>query len=114
MKKSTPKGTMKWHITTKMNDEDEKHALILSYAWKNSKVIYFMLTCYRGRDTIMVERQSRALVVEVPAPTIAQKYCIGIKGVDILQINFNLHIVFDKKLRDGIYYCFTRLLNLQL
>jgi hypothetical protein len=46
MKKSTPRGTMKWCITTKMDDEDEEHAPILSYAWKDSGVIYFMSTCY--------------------------------------------------------------------
>jgi hypothetical protein len=44
MKKSTPRGTMKWRITTKMNDEDEKHAFILSYAWKDSGIVYFMST----------------------------------------------------------------------
>jgi hypothetical protein len=54
-----------------MDDEDEKHASILSYAWKDSRVVYFMLTYHRGRDTIMVKQQSEALVVEVPAPTIA-------------------------------------------
>jgi hypothetical protein len=32
MKKSTSRGTMKWRITTKMDDEDEKHAFIFSYA----------------------------------------------------------------------------------
>jgi hypothetical protein len=84
MKKSTPRGTMKWRITTKMNDKDEKHAFILLYAWKDSGVVYFMSTCHRGRDTIMVERQSGALVVEVPAPAIAQKYCIGMREVDIV------------------------------
>jgi hypothetical protein len=31
----------------------------------------------------MVERQSGASVVEVPAPAMAQKYCIGMRGVDI-------------------------------
>jgi hypothetical protein len=58
MKKSTLRGTMKWRITTKMNDENEEHASILSYAWKDSGVIYFMLTCHQGGNTIMVERQS--------------------------------------------------------
>jgi hypothetical protein len=62
----------------------------------------------------MVERQSGASVVEVPAPAMAQEYCIGMKGELILQINFDFHIVFDKKLGDDIYHCFTRLLNLQL
>jgi hypothetical protein len=66
-----------------MDDEDEKHASILSYAWKDSGVIYFMSTCYWGRDTIMVERQSGALVVEVPAPVMAQEYYIRMRRVDI-------------------------------
>jgi hypothetical protein len=30
----------------KIDDEDEKHAPIFSYVWKDSKVVYFMLTCY--------------------------------------------------------------------
>jgi hypothetical protein len=93
-----------------MNDEDEEHAPILSYTWKNNGVVYFMSTCYRGGDTIMVEQQSGASVVEVLALTMAQ---IEI-GELILQINFDFHIVFDKKLGDGIYHCFTGLLNLQL
>jgi hypothetical protein len=37
---------MKWRITTKMDDEDEKHAFILSYAWKDNGVVYFMSTYY--------------------------------------------------------------------
>jgi hypothetical protein len=38
----------------------------------------------------MVERQSKALVVEVPAPAKAQKYCIGMKRVDIAdQLRFS-------------------------
>jgi 3-deoxy-D-manno-octulosonic-acid transferase len=44
MKKLTLKGTIKWRITIKMDNEDEEHAPILSYAWKNSGVVYFMST----------------------------------------------------------------------
>jgi hypothetical protein len=66
-----------------MNNEDEKHALIFSYAWKDSGVVYFMSTCHWGGDTIMVEWQSGALVVEVPAPAMAQEYYIGMRRVDI-------------------------------
>jgi hypothetical protein len=43
-----------------------------------------MSTCHRGGDTIMVERQSEASVVEVPAPAMAQEYCIGMRKVDIV------------------------------
>jgi hypothetical protein len=42
MKKSTFRGTMKWRITIKIDDEDEKHTFILSYAWKDSEVVYFI------------------------------------------------------------------------
>jgi hypothetical protein len=42
MKKSTLRGTMKWHITTKINDENEEHAFILSYVWKDNGVVYFI------------------------------------------------------------------------
>jgi hypothetical protein len=66
-----------------MNDEDEEYAPILSYVWKDSGVVYFMSTCHRGGDTIMVERQSGASVVEVLALTMAQEYCIGMKRVNI-------------------------------
>jgi hypothetical protein len=54
-----------------MDNEDEEHASIFSYAWKNSGVVYFMSTCHWEGDTIMVERQSGALVVKVPASAIA-------------------------------------------
>jgi hypothetical protein len=33
---------MNWRVTTKMNDKLENHAFILSYAWKNSGVIYLL------------------------------------------------------------------------
>jgi hypothetical protein len=66
-----------------MDDEDEEHTPILSYAWKDSGVVYFMLKYYRRGDIIMVERQSGASVVEVPAPAMAQEYCIRMKRVDI-------------------------------
>ena len=83
MKKSVPKGTMKWRVTTKMNNDDHDQAPILSYAWRDSGVVYLMSTCHRGGDTMIMERRSGAMVVEVPAPSMVEEYCFGMRGVDI-------------------------------
>ena len=83
LKKSVPKGTMKWRVTTRMNNEDHDQAPILAYAWKDSGVVYLMSTCHRGGEVIVVERQSGAIEIEVPAPAMVEQYCIGMRGVDI-------------------------------
>lgn len=83
MKKSASKGTMKWCVTTKLDNESEEHAPILLYAWKDSGVVYFISTCHQGGDSIMIKRQSGAVIADVPAPSMAQDYCNGMRGVDI-------------------------------
>ncbi len=83
LKKSAEKGTMKWHITPRMSNEDQDTSPILAYTWKDSGVVYLMSTCHRGGDTIVVTRQSGAAEIEVPAPSIVEQYCFGMRGVDI-------------------------------
>jgi hypothetical protein len=83
MKKSTLRETMNWRATTKMNDKLEDHTLILSYAMKNSRVVYLLSINYQSGDTITVQRKSGALTIEVPAPLIAQEYYNRMRKVDI-------------------------------
>lgn len=83
MKKSVPRGTMNWRITTKMDNETVDHAPILSYAWKDSGVVYLLSTSHRGGDTITVTRQSGASFLNVLAPSMVEDYCMGMRGVDI-------------------------------
>jgi hypothetical protein len=66
-----------------MNDELEDYAPILSYAWKDSGVVYLLSTSHQGGDTITVQQKSGASTIEVLAPLMAQKYCNGMKGVDL-------------------------------
>ena len=46
LKKSIEKETMKWRMTTRMNNEDHNQSPILAYAWKDSGVVYLMSTCH--------------------------------------------------------------------
>jgi hypothetical protein len=66
-----------------MNDKLEDYTSILSYAWKNSGVVYLLSTSHQSGNTIIVQRKSGASTIEVSVFLITQEYYNGMKRVDI-------------------------------
>ena len=107
LKKSAPKGTMTWRVTTSMsNGEAEEVVLspILAYGWRDCGVVYFLSTAHEPNlplpaQPVRVERRKGREKVNRPAPPMAREYWDKMGGVDLSDQYRSSYTVHQKSKR---------------
>jgi hypothetical protein len=113
IKKKKPYSSLKWIVTIRMNNKTIDSALIFACLWRDSSVIYFMSILHWSNETTIIQRQSRALKIDMQVLIIAEQYYKFIKSINIVDQLRASYMTCQKTKRWYLclfYWCLDRVL----